>query len=114
MHLKGVTDRTDAEKLCGQGVLVHKEDLPTLDADEFYLHELEGLQVETEEGQVLGRVESFFNNGVQDILVVGTGKNEFLIPLIPGMISKRNEKGLTIAPPPGLLDINSGDSVKGR
>ncbi len=112
VHLKGVSDRNDAEKLCKHGVLVHKDDLPILAADELYLHELEGLQVKTEEGQVLGRIESFFSNGVQDILVVGTGKKEFLIPLIPGMISKRNEKCVTIAPPPGLLDINSGDRKK--
>ncbi len=110
VHLKGVSDRNHAEKLCKHGVLVHKDDLPILAADELYLHELEGLQVKTVEGQVLGRVESFFSNGVQDILVVGTGEKEFLIPLIPGMISKRNETCVTIAPPPGLLDINSGDS----
>ena len=112
VHLKGVSDRNDAEKLCKHGVLVHKDDLPILGADELYLHELEGLQVKTEEGQVLGKVESFFSNGVQDILVVGTGEKEFLIPLIPGMISKRNETCVTIAPPPGLLDMNSGISKK--
>ena len=111
--LKGVSDRNHAEELCGKGVLVYKDDLPDLDADEFYLHELEGIQVKTEAGEVIGKVDAFFNNGVHDLLVVKSGKNEILIPLIPGMITERNEKCLTIAPPPGLLEINAGDSAKG-
>lgn len=113
VQLKGITDRNDAEKLCGYGVLVKKEDLPELRSDELYLHELEGLQVKTEAGEILGTVDSFFHNGMQDLLVVKNGKNEVMVPLIPGMITKRDEKCLTIAPPPGLLEINSGDSAKG-
>jgi 16S rRNA processing protein RimM len=111
--LNGVADRNQAEELCGMGVLIHKDNLPDLDSDEFYLHELEGLEVKTEEGEIIGRVEAFFNNGMQDLLVVRSGNNEVLVPLIPGMITERNKKCLTIAPPPGLLDINSGDSDMG-
>lgn len=110
IHLQGVNDRSQAEELCGMGVLVTKEALPALDAEEFYLHELEGLQVKTEEGVLIGKVDGFFNNGAQDLLVVKSGKDEVLIPLIPGMITERNENYLTIAPPPGLLEINSGES----
>lgn len=113
VSLKEVNDRSHSEKLCDMGVLVYKDDLPDLDADEFYLHELEGLQVQTEEGEILGQVESFFNNGMYDLLVVNSGKNEVLIPLIPGMITERNTSCLIIAPPPGLIDINSGERVKG-
>lgn len=113
VHLQGVDDRNSAEKLCSYGVLVYKSDLPRLGADEFYLHELEGLQVETKEGNVLGKIESFLNNGMQDILVVKEGQKEYLIPLIPGIISERNSKYIVIAPQPGLLDMNSSDSSQG-
>ncbi len=111
--LQSITDRTAAEKLRGSGVLVAKEELPPLPEDEFYLHELEGVEVTTEEGQALGRVQSFLYNGVQDILVVGAGEEEYLIPLIPGMIVERNEDGIVIAPPPGLLEINSETGEQG-
>ncbi|HIQ36811.1 MAG TPA: 16S rRNA processing protein RimM [Desulfocapsa sulfexigens] len=114
VQLKGVNDRNDAEKLCGFGVLVEKEALPKLENDEFYLHELEGIQVKTEAGDLVGTVQSFFNNGMQDLLVIKKGKHEVLIPLIPGMITARDKTWLTIAPPPGLLEINSGDSAKGN
>ncbi|MBL4903217.1 MAG: 16S rRNA processing protein RimM [Desulfocapsa sp.] len=113
VQFKGVNDRNDAEKLCGFGVLVQKDALPELDSDTFYLHELEGLQVKTEAGDLVGTVESFFNNGMQDIIVVKNGKSEVMIPLIPGIITERAKTCLTIAPPPGLLEINSDDSAKG-
>lgn len=113
VQLAVINNRNDAEKLCGSGVLVHKKDLPVLKDDEFYLYELEGLKVYTEKQRLIGTVESFFSNGMQDILVVMEGKNEFLIPLIPGLIRERNTSSMTIAPPPGLLDINTGDSVEG-
>jgi len=114
VQLEGVTDRNQAEKLSGYGVLALKDDLPVLADDEFYLHELEGLSVQTVEGMTVGRVESFFNNGPHDILVVKKDTNEFLIPLIPGMIVKRDTCCLTIAPPPGLLEINTGDDAGGK
>ncbi len=107
--IEGITDRNHAEDLCGYGVLVRKDELPQLHGDEFYLHELEGLRVTCEDGHYLGRVHSFLDNGAQDILVVREGKNEFLIPLIPSMIVERNKEGMIIAPPPGLIDMNSGE-----
>ncbi|AGF79872.1 16S rRNA processing protein RimM [Desulfocapsa sulfexigens DSM 10523] len=113
VSLEGVSDRNQSEALCGMGVLVCKEDLPTPDADEFYLHELEGLEVRTTEGSIVGTVEAFSNNGAQDLLVVKSGRNEVLIPLIPGMITEKNKKYLIIAPPPGLIEINSGEDIKG-
>ncbi len=114
VQLEGLNDRTQAETFAGCGVLVLKQDLPVLTNDQYYLHELEGLTVVTVDGETIGLVESFFDNGSQDLLVVRQGKNEFLIPLIPGMIVERSESCLTIAPPPGLLEINSGDDARGK
>lgn len=114
VQLEGVQDRTQAETFAGCGILVFKQDLPVLNDDEYYLHQLEGLTVITVDGETVGRVESFFDNGSQDILVVRKGKNEFLIPLIPGMVVERDTNSLTIAPPPGLLEINSGDDARGK
>ena len=113
VHLQNVDSRNDAEKLIGFGVLIEKETLPKLEDDEFYLHELEGLLVKTEEGKVVGTVQSFFNNGMQDLLVVKNGKSEVMIPLIPSMITARDTSSLTIAPPSGLLELNAGEGAKG-
>ncbi|MEN8200753.1 MAG: ribosome maturation factor RimM [Thermodesulfobacteriota bacterium] len=113
-QLEGVMDRDQAENLRGWGVLAKKSALPRLSGDQFYLHELEGIRVRTEDGRVLGRVEAFFDNGANDILVVRGDGEEYLIPLISGMITERDKTWLTIAPPSGLLEINSGDNEGSR
>lgn len=97
VQLVGVSDRNLAERLCGMGVLIEKKDLPELEGAGFYLHELEGLEVVTESGRSVGIVSAFFNNGVHDLLVVDSGENEIMIPLIPGMITARDKKYLTIS-----------------
>ncbi len=111
--LEGVDNRNRAEEFCGLEVLAYKDDLPALAADEFYLHELEGLLVQTEDGTEIGTIDAFFNNGGHDILVVVSGKKETLIPLVPGMITARDDNKVTIAPPPGLLDVNADKSIRG-
>lgn len=113
-RLEGINDRNHAEELVGCGILVLKKDLPDLGGDRFYLYELEGLSVKTTDGNIIGTVEAFFDNGVQDIIVVRDGKVEYLIPLIPGMIVSRDKSSITIAPPPGLLEINTGNEESGN
>src|SRR5690606_18616233 len=43
LHLGGVPARDEAEALRGLGVYAHEDDLPPLDEDEVYLHDLVGL-----------------------------------------------------------------------
>jgi len=114
VQFEGISNRNQAEELSGCGLLALKRDLPVLVENEFYLHELEGLTVKTVDDVIVGRVDSFFDNGPQDILVVKNGTNESLIPIIPGMIVKRDAEYLIIAPPPGLLEINNGDDGMGK
>lgn len=113
-RLEGINDRNHAEELVGYGILVLKKDLPALSGDRFYLYELEGVSVKTTDGNIIGTVEAFFDNGVQDIIVVRDGKVEYLIPLSPGMLVGRDTSSITIAPPPGLLEMNSGDEESGN
>ena len=62
----------------------------------------------TGDGRALGRVQKIFSNGAQDILVVGEGNQEYLIPILDSIIVRRTDTELIIDPPPGLLEINSG------
>lgn len=103
------TDRTTAESLTGMGVLLRKENLPHPGKDEFYLYQLEGLLVVTDDGRQLGHVQHIFFNGAQNILVVVDGKKEYLIPALQSLFIYQDTEKIIIAPPPGLLDINAGD-----
>ncbi len=113
VQLQGVNDRNGAERLSGFGVLVEKRALPELKDGEFYLHELEGLLVKTEDGKIVGTVHSFFNNGMQDLLVVRKGVHEVMIPLVPSIITARDAHCLIISPPSGLLELNDDEGAKG-
>jgi 16S rRNA processing protein RimM len=109
--LASVNDRNGAEAISGMGVLIRKEDLPQLNEDEFYLYQMEGLPVITTDGRRLGIVTSISSNGVQDLLVVQDADNEYLIPILDTIVIHHDAEKIVIEPPPGLLEINSGDST---
>lgn len=111
--LAGISDRNQAESLVGCRVLLERSLLPPIGEDEFYWHQLEGLAVVTVDGVQLGKIESIFSNGAQDILVVRQGQREYLIPLTRPIVQGQNEGELVIDPPPGLLEINSGPETGG-
>ena len=82
LKLKGCNDRDTAELLAGAKIAIHRDQLPELDAtDEFYWTDLEGLSVETTDGDDLGIVDHLFETGSNDVLVV-KGERERLIPFI--------------------------------
>lgn len=94
-QFKGMTTRTEAEKLKGMNLYTPKDELPDLDDDEFYHTDLIGLKAETKEGVVLGTIEAVQNFGAGDLLVLKTEKGEELIPFIKDYVldvSKVNGK----------------------
>lgn len=111
VHLASINDRNSAEAITGMGVLILKEDLPQPGEDEFYLRQLEGLTVVTVDGLCLGTVTSIMSNGAQDLLVVQDKDEEYLIPILDSIIIQRDAEKIVIAPPPGLLEINSRNST---
>ena len=94
LRLEGVESRTDAEALTNAPVWISRRALPPLGPGEFYVEDLVGCRVETEEGKVLGTVHSLFWNGAQDVMTV-VGENpapvaaaagdegHVLIPVVP-------------------------------
>jgi 16S rRNA processing protein RimM len=85
--LPGVEDREQAVTLVGQQILVRREQLPATAADEYYWSDLEGLEVHTTKGEVLGRVERLMETGANDVLVI-LGEREHLVPFVQGQYVK--------------------------
>lgn len=84
---EGIEDRTQAEKLIGSEVWVDKDQLPNLDKGDYYWHQLEGLEVFNEAGELLGEVSHLFETGANDVLVVKASEKsiddmERLIPYV--------------------------------
>jgi 16S rRNA processing protein RimM len=68
--LKGVTDRTAAEKLNGLELYIARDQLPDTGDDEYYHADLIGLAAETVAGEPLGRVIAMHNFGAGDIIEI--------------------------------------------
>ncbi len=95
VRLEGVNDREAAEALKGLQLEVETAALPSLEGEEFYWHQLIGLDVVTLSGDQkvkLGQVKGLMETGANDVLVVKANasdvdsldRRERLIPYVPG------------------------------
>lgn len=93
-RVEGVESRSDAEALRGTRIWVHADELPVLDAGDYYWHQLEGMRVWCEhEGQTLtlGEVDHLIETGANDVLVLrpcagSIDDRERLLPYLPGQV----------------------------
>jgi 16S rRNA processing protein RimM len=84
--LAGIDNREAAAALTLSEVRTPRAALPPLAPGEYYVSDVHGCAVVDESGRALGTVESTFWNGAQDIMVVGKGDEEQLIPLVPAFV----------------------------
>lgn len=84
-YLPGVDDPEKAAALVGYDIYVARAQLPAPAKDEYYWFDLEGLEVVTTEGVMLGRVAHLFATGANDVVVVRDGERERLIPFVQGV-----------------------------
>jgi 16S rRNA processing protein RimM len=88
LQLGGVADRDAAERLRGSSVWMPSEEMRKLPEGEYYWREIIGLQVLTEENEILGRIEAVFPTGGNDVYVCRGGGREILLPAIGDVIRK--------------------------
>jgi 16S rRNA processing protein RimM len=86
--LPGFENREQAATLVGLQIFVGRDQLPATDEDEYYWSDLEGLDVQTTKGEVLGRIERLMETGANDVLVI-RGEREHLVPFIQGQYVTR-------------------------
>ena len=89
VNLKGIDDRNKAEELVDFEISIASDALPELEDGDFYWHQLEGLQVVNQEGQLLGKVDHLLETGSNDVMVVkpcagSVDQRERLLPYLPG------------------------------
>jgi 16S rRNA processing protein RimM len=108
--LDSINNRDEAEHIEGMGVLLARKNLPKLSGDEFYWHQYIGKKVKGCKGQDIGRIKTVFTNTMQDIMVIVSGSCEILVPISKSIIIKENCDEIVIDPPPGLIELYTGDS----
>ncbi|MDD5434256.1 MAG: ribosome maturation factor RimM, partial [Nitrospira sp.] len=58
------------------------EELPVLEKNRYYEFEIVGMDVFSEDGKYIGRIEEIFSTGSNDVYVVKDGETEYLIPAV--------------------------------
>jgi 16S rRNA processing protein RimM len=85
--IKGYATPEAAARFRNTYVYVRADALPTLPEGEYYHHQLVGLRVKTEDGQVLGVLEEIIETGANDVYVVrNEGGQETLVPAIKDVV----------------------------
>ncbi len=105
LKLDRASSPEEAKKLAGYFICIKKDELSSLPEGSFYLFELEGLSVYSQDGSYIGKVKEVYKLPAQDILVVKRGEEEILIPLLKEFISEisREEKRIVAVPHEGLF-----------
>lgn len=87
LKFKGINTIEEAEKLRNSYILINRNDLEPLEEGVYYITDLLGLEVYTEGGTLLGKVDDIYNTGSNDIYVVkdDLGKQK-LLPGIPEVL----------------------------
>jgi 16S rRNA processing protein RimM len=86
--LPGIEDRQQAMIMVGQQIFVRREQMPATAEDEYYWSDLEGLEVHTTKGVLLGKVERLMDTGANDVLVI-RGQRQHLVPFVQGQYVTR-------------------------
>lgn len=101
-------DINEIEKYRGCDLLVSREDAVPLGENENFITDLIGMEVETEEGESLGRLVDVLQTGANDVYVVETREEkELLLPAIPSCILQVDVEGqrMKVHLLEGLLDL---------
>jgi len=90
VKLEGIDDRNSAETLNNKEIAVSRSYLPILEKNIFYWDDLLDLTVMDEKGKELGKVDSLFETGSNDVLVIlDENKERFLVPFIMEEVIKK-------------------------
>lgn len=80
LKFKEINTPEQARSLVGKYLEVEKESLAQLKADEFYIFDLIGLEVETEDNQYLGKVKEIIENPANAVIWVESENKNYYIP----------------------------------
>ena len=88
LTLEGCKDRTTAEQLRGLLVQIPIEEAMLLPEDEYYPHQLVGLDVLTVEGEELGSISDIIFTNANEIYVVTGPRGQILLPAIADVVKQ--------------------------
>ena len=103
VQFSGIADRNEADRWRNRHVLLARAELPEPDENEIYLFHLVGLTVEHQGGDVIGRVEAYYELPHDAMIEVARPGGSVLIPYRFVSSVDLEGKRLVVDPPEGLL-----------
>ena len=86
LRLDGAATRDDAEKQRGLILYVDRANARPLDKDEWFICDLIGCKVSTDQGETIGEVTDVMQPGPNDVFVIRTPRGEALVPVLKSVI----------------------------
>lgn len=108
LKFKGIDNINDVEKYRGCSLWVTRENAVPLGEDEYFICDLIGLKVVTDEDEELGELIDVITTGANDVYTVRTKEGrEVLLPAIAECVLNVNleENTMTVHVMDGLLDL---------
>lgn len=109
LKFKGIDDINDVEKYRKKSLFVTRENAVKLKKNEYFIADLIGLNVQTDEGEALGEVTDVLQTGANDVYEIRTEDGEeILLPAIKECVKEVDIEGgsMLVHLLPGLRDIN--------
>jgi 16S rRNA processing protein RimM len=106
VRFEGISDRDEAARWTNRYVFVPAGELAPPAEGEVYVHELAGMRVVLESGELVGTVSDVFELPQGLALDVARPSGSVMVPFNEVFIHEvqRGARTVVIAPPPGLLD----------
>ena len=97
----------EAQKIVNCEIYLPNDNLPELDNDQFYYHEIIDFDVIDEQKGKLGKVTAVYTSEAQDLIAMAYENSEILIPVSDEIVKTvdRIKKELYTNLPEGLLEI---------
>lgn len=105
----GINDMNAAETLKNAKLLIPRDELMPLPEDTFYIFDIVGVGVFTEEGRYLGQVQDVLQTGANDVFIVeGETTRPLLIPALKQVVRDVDieQKKMTVCLPEGLEELS--------
>jgi 16S rRNA processing protein RimM len=104
MRFEGVDSLDDAERLRGAAVSIPRSAAAPLGPDTYYVHEILGMRVTTEDGRALGVVAEVLRTAANDVYVVRGARGEILVPALRAVVRQvdRESREMRVTLPAGL------------
>jgi len=86
VKLVGLDDRNSVERFRNSEVLIPRERAMPLPEDTYYIHDIVGLEVWSDDGERLGTIAEVMELPANDVYVVDSPQGEILLPAIADVI----------------------------